>query len=272
MKEQLRTLIDKHLFDLIQEKNTSPHGQIFVAARSALSGGKRLRPLLTLFALCAYQYPVEPALTPACALELIHTYSLIHDDLPCMDNDDFRRGKPSLHKVFREGQALLTGDFLLTYTFELLANNSEHSFEKRVQLLSELARAAGSEGMIGGQFVDLKQEFSLSEEALLFIQMKTSSLFAASLAFAGILANVSNEELHTLRQVGTAFGIAFQLADDLQDGKGSFLYLTPKRIEELIDFYMKKTIEKLDTLQLQKDQLVPFFHTMIDEKLAETPF
>jgi geranylgeranyl diphosphate synthase, type II len=269
-----RILIEQHLLALIPEGSELPHAQLFAAARLALANGKRLRPLLVLTAVEAYRLSIEKALTPACALELLHTYSLIHDDLPCMDNDDFRRGRPSLHRAFPESVALLTGDFLLTYAFELIARDSLLDLQKRVTLLSLLAREAGSEGMIGGQLVDLVQQEALNEEMLLFIQTrKTASLIATALSVAGILAEVENRELETLHRIGISLGIAFQFADDLLDEKGSFLYLEKKRIEQLINLYLTRALEEVGSLHADKESLSAFFHKMINEKLADkTPF
>ncbi len=264
-----RNLIDKRLTDLIPS-HSAAHDQLFAAARFALAEGKRLRPLLTLTVVNAYGLAIEKALTASCALELIHTYSLIHDDLPCMDDDDMRRGKPSLHKAFSESLALLTGDFLLTYAFEVIANDSSLGAPQQVALLKELAKAAGSEGMIGGQLIDLECNQSINEDTLLLIQTKkTASLFAACLIFGGILCEVKEEEIAALRRIGISLGIAFQFTDDFLDEKTSNPNIKQKNTEQLIQFYFKRALEELNMLTANQEILRTFFHTIIEEKLAE---
>lgn len=212
-------LIERRLDELIPEKNV-PYNQLYRAARYALlGGGKRLRPILTLATVEMFGTPEETALTPACALEMVHTYSLIHDDLPCMDDDDYRRGKPSLHKAFPEGHAVLTGDYLLTYAFEVLASSEGISAPQKIQLMHLLAKNAGGEGMVGGQVMDLEGEGQpLKLETLRQIhQYKTGAMISASIEFGGILANASDEQMHHLKKFGENIGLAFQIIDDLLD-------------------------------------------------------
>jgi geranylgeranyl diphosphate synthase, type II len=143
--------IDETLDALVRARPSFPHRDLFAAARySLLSPGKRMRPLLAIATAEIYDIPQEQVLIPACALEMVHTYSLIHDDLPCMDDDDLRRGRPTLHKVYGEGQAVLAGDFLLTYAFEVLSSLPFLSAEQKIDLVRCLSSHAGSEGMIGG--------------------------------------------------------------------------------------------------------------------------
>lgn len=210
--------INQTLETLIPEKEV-PHASLFEAARYSLIGpGKRIRPLLTLAAVESLGGTVEGALVPACAIELIHTYSLIHDDLPCMDDDDFRRGKPSLHKVYPEGHALLTGDFLLTHAFDVLAHAPHLSPEQRVSLIAILSRYAGGDGMVGGQTIDLqKDNASIKLEDLqLMHKMKTGGLITASLEFGAVIANTP-EKQPVLRDFGQIIGLAFQIVDDILD-------------------------------------------------------
>src|ERR1700733_13555891 len=211
--------INRTLETLVPENNL-PHNTLFQAARYALIGpGKRIRPLLTLATVQILQGNLSNALEPACAIELIHTYSLIHDDLPCMDNDDFRRGKPTLHKVFPEGHALLTGDFLLTFAFELLATAPKLSDKQKIKLIQTLAERSGSDGMIGGQALDIEAaEKEMDPNALSFIhQLKTGALITASIEFGGILGHADEAQMDILRQFGNAIGLAFQIIDDIQD-------------------------------------------------------
>jgi geranylgeranyl diphosphate synthase type II len=213
-------LIDHALEKLLATPPNAPHASLFEAARYSLfSGGKRLRPLLTLTTAEAYGAPLINALHPACALELVHTYSLIHDDLPCMDDDDLRRGKPTLHKVYAEGHAVLTGDFLLTYAFQVLSESPNLSAEQRLALIQVLSQAAGPNGMIGGQVVDIASEGkTLDWKTLEFMHLgKTAALFAAAILFGGIIGNAPASDLPKLEEIGLKFGLAFQIADDLDD-------------------------------------------------------
>lgn len=148
-----KELIEKKLEELIPESKETQ----FLAARYALlNGGKRIRPLIAVTTVDALGGDSGRAIPFACALELIHTYSLIHDDLPCMDDDDMRRGKPSLHKAFNEAIAILTGDYLLTYAFEILASGSHLKAEQKLELIHSLSKAAGGHGMIRGQVMDIE--------------------------------------------------------------------------------------------------------------------
>lgn len=160
----------------------------------------------------------EKALDAACALEMIHTFSLIHDDLPCMDNDDFRRGKPSCHKQFDEAQALLAGDALENYAFEVIASDDKLSFEQRVKLIKCLSRNVGVMGMIGGQVIDVKNEGSrLDGESLLkMYSMKTSALIKCACEM-GVICAGRDDMLPVAEEYGECLGLAFQIVDDILD-------------------------------------------------------
>lgn len=214
-------IIDARLNTLIatQEGHPSIH-QLFDAARySLLAGGKRLRPILTLATAEMLGCTDKTPLDTACALEMIHTYSLIHDDLPCMDDDDFRRGKPSLHKAYDEGLAVLTGDFLLTFAFEVVANDKHLSAEQKVTLIQILAQYSGVNGMIGGQVMDIKAEGKqLDIDALKSLHSsKTGALLKASIFCGTITAGASLKQMLTLSNFGNDFGLAFQIIDDILD-------------------------------------------------------
>ncbi len=215
-----RALIDNQLKKLLAQADDLPYSSLFLSARYSLfSSGKRLRPLLVLTVCESYGVDTGRALVPACALEMVHTYSLIHDDLPCMDNDDLRRGKPTLHKVYPEWHALLTGDFLLTYAFEVLSSAPHLDAEEKLALVTSLAKRAGAHGMIGGQMIDLLFEGKQMDWKLLE-QMhngKTAALFIAALEFGGILSRAPANDLETLRQAAFAIGLAFQIIDDVLD-------------------------------------------------------
>lgn len=217
---ETQQLIERKLDHLVPENASLAFNQLFKAARYALmSGGKRLRPILTLATAEMLGGNIEAALSPACALEMIHTYSLIHDDLPCMDDDDFRRGKPSLHRAFTEGHAVLAGDFLLTYAFEVITKDPLLDSNQKIDLIELLAHSAGSYGMIGGQIMDIEAENQkVGVERLQQIhRLKTGALIMAAIEFGGIIASASSSERATLRRFGNALGLAFQIIDDVID-------------------------------------------------------
>lgn len=218
LKEQ-SLLIEDRLNHLIKEKNC-PEKELYEAARYALlGGGKRLRPILTIATVEMLDGNCETALTPACTIEMIHAYSLIHDDLPCMDDDDYRRGKPSLHKSYNEGHAVLTGDFLLTFAFEVLATDPFLTPEKKIALISILAKHSGGDGMIGGQVLDIGStgiQLSLDHLKTLH-KKKTGALLTGALQFGAILGNASREVTDRLTLFGEKIGLAFQVIDDVLD-------------------------------------------------------
>jgi len=185
---------------------------------SVFSGGKRLRPILCLAAAEAVNAPADRALYPAVAVELLHTYTLIHDDLPCMDDDKLRRGKPTSHVVFGEANAILAGDALQALAFEMAAGPEDAGLPSR-QLVSELAHAAGSRGVAGGQVADLAAAESMTDEPTVgFIHLhKTADLFRAALRMGGLAGEASARELEALTEYGVQLGLAFQITDDLLD-------------------------------------------------------
>ncbi|MEZ5314647.1 MAG: polyprenyl synthetase family protein [Chlamydiales bacterium] len=184
------------------------------ARYALLAPGKRIRPLLTLYtATILDKKSVHKAIKPACAIELVHCYSLIHDDLPCMDNQDFRRGRLTLHKTHNEATAILIGNYLLTLAFDLLTSIPDLSCEKRMALLAALTHAAGKDGIIGGQIMDIENHQNLSE----LNRRKTAALFRCAVNFGGIIANAPQSILIKLDQFGELFGELFQIVDDILD-------------------------------------------------------
>ncbi len=212
-------LIEQQL-NLLIPASHGPFEHLFEAARYALlGGGKRLRPILAMTTMRMLGQDPLPALSPFCTLELIHTYSLIHDDLPCMDDDDYRRGKLTVHRKYSEGHAVLTGDFLLTYAFEVLATDPYLNANKKAHLIATLAHRSGSQGMIGGQVMDLAyegQKISLETLRLLH-RNKTAALITAAIEFGGIIGDATPPQLDCLRQFGESIGLAFQVVDDILD-------------------------------------------------------
>lgn len=186
---------------------------------SVFAGGKRLRPILCLAAAECIGGSVETAMPLACAVECIHTYSLIHDDLPCMDNDDLRRGMPTSHKVFGEGIAVLAGDALLTFAFEVASQVVESPRYSFREVIRELAVACGSRNLIGGQVVDLESEGKkVSLPLLRFIhESKTAALLRSSIRLGAMSANATPGDLEHLSKFGRALGLAFQVIDDILD-------------------------------------------------------
>lgn len=187
---------------------------------SALGGGKRLRPFLTVESSKLFGVNPDAAIMTAAAIEFVHVYSLIHDDLPAMDNDDMRRGKPSNHKQFGEAAAILAGDALLTYAFEVLSNNRVHADAAvRCELIKSVARAAGVRGMVGGQMMDLDAEHkTLSIEEVIRLQrLKTGEIFAVSCEAGAILGKAPEQLRARLQRYAHDIGLAFQITDDLLD-------------------------------------------------------
>jgi len=214
-----KILIENYMQDRFEKDSINFPEEIKEAmAYSLFAGGKRLRPILCMCAAEAIGAKKEEAFCAGYALEMIHTYSLIHDDLPGMDNDDLRRGKPTNHKVFGEGMAILAGDGLLTLAFEVLC---DYDAEIGIKLIRCLAKNSGSQGMVGGQVKDIlaerkEQPLSLSEIEEIHLH-KTGDLITASLLMGGMLAKGSEEELQALEEYGTQFGLAFQITDDILD-------------------------------------------------------
>lgn len=215
--------VDKALNEYLPAAEVYP-STIHEAMRySVFAGGKRLRPILTIAAAEAVGGSMEQVMPVACALELIHTYSLVHDDLPAMDNDDFRRGRPTNHKVYGEAMAILVGDALLTQAFEVIAGTAvKVSPDKVNQVTLEIARAAGSLGLIGGQVVDtLSEDQVIDGQVLEYIHRhKTGALFRVAVRAGAILSGASAEELAALTTYAEQMGLAFQIKDDLLDIEG----------------------------------------------------
>jgi len=215
-------LVDQALERWLPHTDILP-GKLHEAMRySVFAGGKRLRPVLILAACEAVGGTPEKVLHAACAMEMIHTYSLIHDDLPAMDDDDFRRGRPTNHKVFGEANAILAGDALLTEAFRLLADpeaNRDIDPAATLRVIEIIARCAGSQGMVGGQVVDMESEGRPIDFATLqYIHTrKTGALFLASIQAGALLGGGSEEQLAALTRYGETAGLAFQIADDILD-------------------------------------------------------
>ena len=227
--ENKRSQVDAalHKYMLAEQEALAEH--IKSMGYSLFAGGKRVRPILCLAAAEAVHTTAddlpEACLVTACALECIHAYSLIHDDLPAMDDDELRRGKPTNHMVFGEAGAILAGDGLLTFAFELLSTPGWQtpSAEDRLRIISIISRAAGPVGMVGGQFLDLENEGKNVEFATLrdIHSRKTGALITASIQAGAILGNGSAEQYDALSEYGERVGLAFQIVDDLLNVEGT---------------------------------------------------
>jgi geranylgeranyl diphosphate synthase type II len=237
---------------------------------SVFSGGKRFRPILVLATGECFGCDFETALPFACAIEFIHNYSLIHDDLPAMDNDDFRRGKPSCHKAFGEEVAILTGDALLTLAFEVLSKSSvkKQDHEIKCEVIKEISRSAGISGMIGGQYLDIK----ISREDLRWkdyhslVLKKTGRLISASVRTGALLGRASSDEIKAVSEYAENLGFAFQIRDDIldsyediQDGK----MISPNEVffhgqegarKELFK-YVNSAVKTLDKCSIKSNEL-----------------
>ncbi len=223
--EPLRALVDRELDAFLPGETERPEAVHRAMRYSSLARGKRLRPILAILTARIFRGETEEIAPVAAAIELIHSYSLIHDDLPCMDDDDLRRGVPTCHKAFGEAVAVLAGDALLTCAFEMiLANGRKHGFsaEALLSVISELSRAAGSRGMIAGQIEDIQSEGKeIDPDLLRYIHHhKTGCLFTASVRVGAILAGAGEKGLDDVSRFGDIFGQAFQITDDILDVEG----------------------------------------------------
>ncbi|HFU7053370.1 TPA: (2E,6E)-farnesyl diphosphate synthase [Bacillus cereus] len=243
------------------------------------AGGKRLRPLLLFATLQAFGKEKNLGVGAACALEMIHTYSLVHDDLPCMDDDDLRRGKPTNHKVFGEAMAVLAGDGLLTYAFQVIMayEQKEITAEKKVRLVLELAKAAGPEGMVGGQVADMEAEGKqLTIDELEYIHKhKTGKLLEFAVLAGSILSDATEEQEEKLLAFAKYIGLAFQIRDDILDVEGTeeeigkpigsdvsnekstyTTLFTVDRAKDILEETIAKAKDAIGSLQLQDEYLL----------------
>ena len=222
--DELSRTVSRKLEDYMTNVLAETAGQRKVAEAmeySLSAGGKRIRPVLTAEFCRICGGDAEAALPAACALEMIHTFSLIHDDLPCMDDDDMRRGKPSCHAAFGEAMALLAGDALLNYAYEVISCGDGLSAETKLALISELSKATGVNGMIGGQVIDTTFEGKMTEAELLnMYSMKTGALLKTACKMGCIAAGAGDEKIAAAELYAEKLGLAFQIIDDILDVEG----------------------------------------------------
>ena len=260
--------VNKSLEKYIEEKE-APQSTIYKAMNYSLhAGGKRIRPVMLMAAAETVGGTCENVMPFACAIEMIHTYSLIHDDLPCMDDDDLRRGKPTNHKVFGEAMAVLAGDALLNKAFEIMLKNSQLSPNMTIAAMSEIATASGTEGMIGGQVIDIESEGKqIDAVTLMTLHLhKTAALIMTSAKVGALLGGGSRDDLLAMEEFSRYLGIAFQIKDDILDVIGNEEKLGKKtgtdevnnkstfvsiygieQSEKMLNDYTQKAIEVLST-------------------------
>lgn len=256
------TLIEATLEKVLPKPSQIPPTIHEAMRYTVFPGGKRFRPVMALAACEAVGGKIEEALIPAASIELIHCYSLVHDDLPALDNDTERRGKPTCHKQYGEAMAILVGDGLLTLAFQVLIHAAP---DKVTRLLDEISTAAGTYGMIGGQVADLTLDpDQLNLPKLDFLSShKTGKLIKASAVSGAIVANASNDALARINRYGECLGLAFQMVDDIQDGDGYCRVMRPveirEKVRELIAVAkrdIKSFGKKADKLQMLADCLL----------------
>ena len=227
--ETRRALVDAALDRTLPTEETPPANLHRAMRYSVLAPGKRLRPILVIAGAESVGGAALSVMDAACALELIHAYSLIHDDLPAMDDDDYRRGRLTNHKVFGEAMAILAGDALLTLAFRLIADNASRMNEPRMiaRVVADVADAAGTDGMVGGQVVDIESEGKdVGPDTLEYIHRhKTAALIRVSLTAGATLAGGRPEQLAAIRAAGESLGLAFQIVDDILDVEGTLAEL-----------------------------------------------
>jgi len=236
--EVKRKLIDKALDRYLPASNEKPR-IIHRAMRYAVfPGGKRIRPIFTIAGFEACGGKGNSIMPVACAIELVHSYTLVHDDLPCMDDDDLRRGRKTCHKKFGEGMALLAGDGLLTLAFNVLANSGN------IEVIREISKSIGTYGIIGGQVFDILAQGSRLKAQRKYIECidlkKTASLFEAATKAGGIFKGASKSEINALGSFGRDIGLMFQLLDDLKDKDGYVKPYGPERARERASFLAKR--------------------------------
>ncbi len=267
--KSIQDKLDQYLIGLVP-KEEKP---LYHAARYVLENkGKRLRPMMVLLTCLDFSVEIEKALKPACALEMIHNYSLIHDDLPCMDNDDFRRGQPTVHKAYSEAIAVLLGDFFLTHAFTIILESNHLSSEERVNLSKILAHYSGGGQLLEGQILDLSMEGKIGHyyDLLNIYLRKTSSLFCCALEFAAIIANQHSTYKLLLQEVGQKIGLAFQIKNDFEGKKKDkqqekftiFALHTEKQAALLVQKNVKEAIEMLQSSGHSFAYLIAYLESM----------
>ncbi len=275
---RLRAVVDKEIKKYVYNKICYQKRIFDSIDYSMFTGGKRLRPIMAIKSYEMFKDNIQWVLPYSVAIEMIHTYSLIHDDLPAMDNDDFRRGKPTNHKVFGEAMAILAGDGLLNLAFEIIAEdimNNSHTIEdykKRNRAFYEIAKFSGAQGMIGGQVVDLVGSFdTMNEDKLLFMyKTKTAALIQAALVSGAIIGDATNEEIEIIREFGLNLGLAYQIRDDILDKEKDaaikkLTYLSYHDINKAESNVKEYSYKAINCLKSLKERDISFLVSLTEE-------
>ncbi|HEY8361422.1 MAG TPA: farnesyl diphosphate synthase [Tissierellaceae bacterium] len=273
--ERIKSLIDSELRKIVQNKDCFQRRILESMEYSLFTGGKRLRPVMAIKSYEMFNNNIDEIIPFAIAIEMIHTYSLIHDDLPAMDNDDFRRGKPTNHKVFGDAMAILAGDGLLNLAFEtaldFIDNNAKdmNDYKKYTRALKEISKYSGIYGMIGGQVVDLLLSHdTVTNEKLLFMYTaKTAALIQSALVSGAIIGGANDEEIELIRNFGLNLGLAYQIRDDILDiDKDSNIkkltYLTFYDINKGKEAVEKYSNNAISCLKKLRNRDTEFFETL----------
>lgn len=265
----LQSVVDNELSKVFTNKTGNYQEKIFEAMKYSLfTGGKRIRPILLLKSCEMVKGSYEEAIPFALALEMIHTYSLIHDDLPSMDNDDFRRGKPTNHKVFGEAIAILSGDGLLNLSYEIMVESiinkskDKNDYNRYLLAFKEISNASGVEGMIGGQVVDILSDGKIidSSELKYMYKCKTAALIRAAVVSGGIIGGANNEEIKKLKIYGECVGLGYQIRDDILDmdedrkiSKTTYLsFNSPGKAKEKVESLSKEAKKSIKSFKNNK--------------------
>ncbi|MFC1807496.1 polyprenyl synthetase family protein [Candidatus Omnitrophota bacterium] len=259
-----KSLIDRELIRLIPSARERPQ-IIHRAIKHSLGGGKRIRPILCLSVAEAAGANPKAALRAACAIEMVHAYSLVHDDLPSMDNDDIRRGRPTCHIKFGVANAILTGDALLTLGFNSLSGATSDS-NINCRIIKELSNAIGTFGMIGGQAIDISE----NEKDLLTIEYvninKTGALIASSCKIGAMIARAEEKDVRTLYRYGEYIGLVFQIVDDILDSDGFAKMVGPKRAFEHARELTQKATKSLSSFGKRSEPLCEIAEFVLNRK------
>lgn len=268
-------VLDYYLKEILKKKDQFNKGIYDAMEYSLFTGGKRLRPIMSLETFFMFDDDILKIIPFALAIEMIHTYSLIHDDLPCMDNDDFRRGKPTNHKVFGEAMAVLAGDGLLNLAYETISDHilknskTEESYRRNIWAMKEIGTYSGTKGMISGQVMDLMSSFNNMDEEKLFYmyRSKTAALIQASIVSGAIIGGANNDEIQALRNFGLYLGLAYQIQDDLLDLSqdeyiNKFTYLSFHNMEKAENMVEKLSRDAIDSLDTLKDKDTSFLREL----------
>lgn len=262
LKEHIAA-IESHMYGLVKEVS-APQALKDAMLYSLEAGGKRIRPLFVAAVCDMFDQRQKAMYTVGATVEIIHTYSLIHDDLPCMDNDDLRRGKPTNHKVFGEALAVLAGDALNSLSFGILSRMEEVSSEQRLELIRMLSQGAGAEGMVGGQVLDMegeKRQLNLEELENVHIN-KTGALLRFSIESGAVLSNATKEDREALVEYAHHIGLAFQIQDDILDIEGTSEQLGKTAGKDVASD--KSTYPALLTLEGAKNKLEEHYQAAVD--------